>query len=372
MDPRFLRVANATVDLGAELAHPGRLGAVGVGTEFPHVRAVVVSQAVRRPPKGRFSEASLVAELERVGVGRPSTFSTIVQTVVDRGYAEVASGDGAPVPLVSLELACGSAAIVRTVEESVVGAFRKLVPTAAGRRDRVPARAPRGRRRPLHGRRGVRLDAIAAHNAPWRDAVRQIWAATSPRRGREGRGGSEGWRRPEGGLLSDRDDRTPSRTCSPTTGATARSCGSGSPAAGGPRVPKGTALADVTLDDALFLLSLPKFLKRSMAVALKHGRYGFYVERDPAAIGGAVHDAHRRGRSSPAPGRSRSPAPRRCSTRRPPSERGALSGARPRDEEVEARGEKAEAWAQEDVNNPPVRLPPSLFVSRVLFCQRRK
>ncbi|MDR2390453.1 MAG: type I DNA topoisomerase [Planctomycetota bacterium] len=49
------------------------------------VGEIVPGRHQTQPPP-RFSEASLVRELEKEGIGRPSTYAPIVQTIQDRGY----------------------------------------------------------------------------------------------------------------------------------------------------------------------------------------------------------------------------------------------------------------------------------------------
>lgn len=52
------------------------------------LQAVDPKQLFTRPP-ARFSEAALVKELEKQGIGRPSTYAAIISTIQDRGYVSV-------------------------------------------------------------------------------------------------------------------------------------------------------------------------------------------------------------------------------------------------------------------------------------------
>lgn len=40
-------------------------------------------------PKGRYTEATLVRELEKKGIGRPSTFASLIATIVEKAYVEI-------------------------------------------------------------------------------------------------------------------------------------------------------------------------------------------------------------------------------------------------------------------------------------------
>lgn len=53
------------------------------------------SQHFTQPPP-RFTEAGLIKELEKQGIGRPSTYATIISTIVDREYAEKDKGSFKP------------------------------------------------------------------------------------------------------------------------------------------------------------------------------------------------------------------------------------------------------------------------------------
>ncbi|WP_460802667.1 type I DNA topoisomerase [Microbacterium sp. GXF6406] len=61
------------------------LPAVAVGDELTMSDAE--PKGHKTSPKPRFTEASLVKALEERGIGRPSTFASIIGTVIDRGYA---------------------------------------------------------------------------------------------------------------------------------------------------------------------------------------------------------------------------------------------------------------------------------------------
>src|SRR5438094_8362018 len=72
---------------GKALEDEQALPKIEKGEDVP-VKSIVPSQHFTEPPP-RYSDASLVKELERLAIGRPSTYASIISTLVHRRYAQL-------------------------------------------------------------------------------------------------------------------------------------------------------------------------------------------------------------------------------------------------------------------------------------------
>ena len=86
--PGFLAVYNVSLDEGEEDEDSEkRLPPLNEG-EGLNLTALLPLQHFTEPPP-RYTEASLVKEMERLGIGRPSTYASIISTIQDREYVSL-------------------------------------------------------------------------------------------------------------------------------------------------------------------------------------------------------------------------------------------------------------------------------------------
>jgi DNA topoisomerase-1 len=84
--------------------------------------------------QGRYTEATLVRELEKYGIGRPSTFASLLSAIQDKQYVEITDIPARDVSTVeyTLTASCWPAA-EQAVKKKVGAEKKKLVPTDLGR-----------------------------------------------------------------------------------------------------------------------------------------------------------------------------------------------------------------------------------------------
>jgi DNA topoisomerase-1 len=110
----FLAVYNEGLDEGEEDENRERRLPVLSEREMLNLLTLLPIQHFTEPPP-RYTEASLVKELERLGIGRPSTYAPIISTIQDRGYVELSEKKLFPTTL------------GRVVTELLVAHFPKII-----------------------------------------------------------------------------------------------------------------------------------------------------------------------------------------------------------------------------------------------------
>ena len=139
---------------------------------------ILKADEVFTKPKGRYTEASLIAELEKKGIGRPSTFASLVSTIMERNYVEKTNTDGKVQDSHHLSLSPNQWPPAQTLEHHKVGADKnKLSATALGKSvSEFLAREYNDLfNYEFTAAMEQKLDAVAKAEQPWKSVLQQTW-----------------------------------------------------------------------------------------------------------------------------------------------------------------------------------------------------
>ena len=95
-------------------------------------RQQVVAQQRFTAPPSRYSEASLVHKLEELGIGRPSTYASIISAIQQRQYVVRGENEGTPRAYRQLQLTATNDLLHEDLSERYGSNRGKLVPTDTG------------------------------------------------------------------------------------------------------------------------------------------------------------------------------------------------------------------------------------------------
>ena len=100
--------------------------------DLVEMQKIKVSEEYTKLPF-RYNEAGLIKYLEKNGIGRPSTYASIISKIIDKNYVEIKNVDGVKKESKCIELS-DKFKIKESTKEIVIGKeSKKLVPTEIGR-----------------------------------------------------------------------------------------------------------------------------------------------------------------------------------------------------------------------------------------------
>ena len=142
---------------------------------------IKVSEEYTKPPQ-RYNEAGLVKYLEKNGIGRPSTYASIITKVIERKYVVIKNVDGTEKESKQIELD-SKYKIKETVKKVYIGKeAKKLVPTEAGKQvnEFMVANFPPIMNIQFTANFETFLDKIAMGKANWVTVLRNFYDTFSP------------------------------------------------------------------------------------------------------------------------------------------------------------------------------------------------
>jgi DNA topoisomerase-1 len=126
---------------------------------------------------GRFTEATLVRELEKHGIGRPSTFASLITAIQDKSYVETRDIEGKQVEIKTHTLSSTWPPTATVTKKTIGKEKQKLVPTDLGRSALkfMLAHFDDLFDYKFTAQMEQRLDAVSEGRDEWKDLLRDMW-----------------------------------------------------------------------------------------------------------------------------------------------------------------------------------------------------
>ena len=225
----------------------------------------------------RYDEGSLVEKMKDLGIGRPSTYATVIETIQSRGYVERGNVEGVAREYNILTLKNGKIAD-KTKTENIGAETGRLLPTDLGRitNDFLVDQFPAILSYDFTAREEENFDAIAAGEAEWVKTVDNFYHTFHPL-----------IQQVPSGKMAARELGVDPATGEPVFARISKNgpcVQMGNSETEKPRfvsMPKGMSLFTITLDQALSLFqnALPLTLGeyQGQEVVIGEGKYGPYI-----------------------------------------------------------------------------------------------
>ena len=225
----------------------------------------------------RYDEGSLVEKMKDLGIGRPSTYATVIETIQSRGYVERGNVEGVAREYNILTLKNGKIAD-KTKTENIGAETGRLLPTDLGRitNDFLVDQFPAILSYDFTAREEENFDAIAAGEAEWVKTVDTFYHTFHPL-----------IQQVPSGKMAARELGVDPATGEPVFARISKNgpcVQMGNSDTEKPRfvsMPKGMSLFTITLEQALSLFqnALPLTLGeyQGQAVVIGEGKYGPYI-----------------------------------------------------------------------------------------------
>lgn len=144
--------------------------------------STMVASPKRSKASPRFTEATLIRELERKGIGRPSTFASLVETLMDKAYVDKQDISGSKIAQTTLHLTPNTWPPNLSQTEISLGAEKqKLVPTPLGESvlSFCVREFPQLFAFEFTAQMETRLDLVSKGQEDWKSICRDTWNSYS-------------------------------------------------------------------------------------------------------------------------------------------------------------------------------------------------